>query len=343
MRAARSLPVVLLATFAACADEPTPAATGELGAWTAGPALPTARANHCTAVAGDWLLVIGGNHADSGGFTATDEIHAARMSSDGTLSPWQLAGHTASGVTECAATLDPATNTLYIVDGIYTNDTDGGAIFTAAFDPATGLVSPVTRAATLPTRTLSTEVAIAGSDLLVMDTRLPNEPEGDTTVLLRAPLADLGSWTTVDWHIGFRAQSEYAFADTGAVYTLGGYHDTGIGATSDVFALANDAISPEPALPAAVAFGEAVAVDSWLFVIGGRAQIFGAPGTQTIYAAPLADDGTLGAWSTSATPLPMPRTNHEVSLVGDYLVLTGGASEGGGDTTVVTSRVRWSR
>ena len=39
--------------------------------------------------------------------------------------------------------------------------------------------------------------------------------------------------------------------------------------------------------------------------------------------------------------LPMLRTNHELALVGDFLVLTGGAGTGPGDTTVLTARVRY--
>ena len=34
----------------------------------------------------------------------------------------------------------------------------------------------------------------------------------------------------------------------------------------------------------------------------------------------------------AVTPLPMGRTNHELSLVGDFLVVTGGAVDGPGDT-----------
>src|SRR5438309_12026273 len=77
-------------------------ATGEVGTWQAAPALPIARANHCAAVIDDWLLVIGGNRAlPGGGFAKTDEIHAARLAADGTLGAWQLAGYTASAVSEC--------------------------------------------------------------------------------------------------------------------------------------------------------------------------------------------------------------------------------------------------
>jgi hypothetical protein len=81
-------------------------------------------------------------------------------------------------------------------------------------------------------------------------------------------------------------------------------------------------------------------VDDWLFVVGGRAQVFGAPGTTSVFAAPLAEDGSVGEWTTPAT-LPMARTNHDLALVGDYLVVTGGAAMGPGDANVLVSRVRF--
>ena len=93
-------------------------------------------------------------------------------------------------------------------------------------------------------------------------------------------------------------------------------------------------------LPMPTSFGEAVAVDDWVFVAGGRGQVFGASGTTAVVTAQHDADGNLGAWHTESA-LPMTRTNHELVTVGDFLVLTGGAGEGPGDTTVLTARVRY--
>jgi hypothetical protein len=77
-----------------------------------------------------------------------------------------------------------------------------------------------------------------------------------------------------------------------------------------------------------------------VFVAGGRAQVLGAPGTTTVVAAHVAPDGALDAWQAAAA-LPMARTNHELAVVGDFLVVTGGAASGPGDATVLVSRVRF--
>ncbi len=343
MRALLALPLVI-----ACTTTPTPdRATGEVGSWITGPSLPVPRANHCSAVIDNWVLVIGGNHMETSGFVSTDEIDAAQLAPDGTLGAWQVAGHTASPVSECNATADA--NHLYIIDGLYDDMSDNGGIFTADLDTTAGTLGALTKLGALPDGVvaISTAANIADHTLMVMDTTLPTDPDGDTTVTLTSPLANM-TWATDDWHIGFREQAQYAFTDTFA-YTLGGYHDPDIGAVADVFVApigANATVGTavaSTALPMPVGWGEAAAVDGYLFVVGGRAQTFppaGMGGTTNVFAAPIATDGSVGTWQ-AATALPMARTNQSMVLAGDYLVLTGGAASGPGDSTVLVAQVRY--
>jgi hypothetical protein len=328
----RAVRIALLLLFVACTQGPEPSrATGELGPWQAGPALPTPRANHCSAAIDDWVLVIGGNHASEGSFVKTAEIHAARIV-DGALGDWQLAGTMPSPVTECTATGDG--RTLYVLDGIYDDGSHGA--WTATLDD-TGHLGAMTSLGAPPDVVVSSEAAVRDETLVLMDTRLPMD--GDATVALRSPLGAL-SWTSESLGIDFRAQAQYAFANE-HVYTLGGYHDPAVGAVADVFVapIAGGPAGATTPLPVAVGFGEAIAVDDWVFVVGGRATVFGAPGTSQVFAAQVAPDGSLGAWRETA--LPIGRTNHELALVGDYLVVSGGATMGAGDANVLVSRVRW--
>ena len=334
--------LLFVLAVAGCTSEPVPdVATGEVAAWQTAPALPVARANHCSAAIADWVLVIGGNRASGADFVKTDEIDAAQVAADGTLGPWQVAGHLPSPVSECNATSDG--QHLYVIDGLYDDMAQDGKVFTADLD-ATGLLGAVTALGALPAGavTIATGATVHDGTLLVMEQLLP--ASGNTVVTLRTPLAGI-AWSTDDWKIGFHAQSEYAFSDSFA-YSIGGYVDPAVGAVADVYVAPIDAtgaigtVTASAALPTAVAFGQAVAVDGWVFVAGGRAQVFGAPGTTAVYAAPIAADGSLGAWQTAA-PLPMARANHSMVVVGDYLVLTGGAANGPGDTTVLTARVRY--
>jgi hypothetical protein len=349
----RSVVIVGLLSCVGCATEPTdpadpadPAvpstqATGELTPWIAQPPLPVGRANHCSTAVADWVVVIGGNTRIGDTWTKTADIHAARVHPDGTLGAWQLAGQTASPVTECTATSDG--NQLYIIDGLYDDELHGRQIWTGVLDDL-GHVGDLTSLGALPTIAISSEATARDGALLLMDTRLVDE--GDTTVTMRTPLTGALAWATDDWAIGFRGQAQYAFAEA-FVYVLGGYAGgTGNPVSTETFVApvrADGAIGPvrpTTPLPVPVTFGEAVAVDDWLFVAGGRGQVLGAPGTANVYAARLDDAGDLASWRALA-PLPMIRTNHELVVVGDHVVLTGGAGDGPGDTTVLTARVRF--
>ena len=86
---------------------------------------------------------------------------------------------------------------------------------------------------------------------------------------------------------------------------------------------------------------------------GWRARLNGAAGapaagpaprpgepSNAVYSARIAADGSLGTWTTLAA-LPLPRTNQELAVVGDFLVIAGGAAGMGGDTTVLAARVRF--
>lgn len=323
----------------ACGGEPVTVATGELEAWSAGPELPTPRANHCIAVIDDTVLVIGGNYKAGADFVKTNEVHAARMT-NGVLGAWQLAGTMPSPVTECTATSDG--RRLYVLDGLYDEESDGCQVFTATLDEA-GKLSPMTAMTQLPQIAISSEATVKDGVLLMMDTVLP--ADGDRTITLRTSVTG-GDWSEDDWQIGFRAQAQYAFADAGFAYTIGGYSGAeGNPVSDEVFVadLGTGGIGvgrPTTKLPAPVSFGEAIAVDDFVFVVGGRAQVFGGEPSTAVYAAPVLTDGALGEWATLA-PLPMARTNHELALVGDHLVIAGGAAGGAGDANVLVARVRF--
>jgi len=330
-----------------CSTDPLPAedvhvATGQLDAWQmTAPALPTARANHCSAVIDDWVLAIGGNRKQGDVFVKTDEIHGMQVHADGTFGAWQLVGRTPSPVTECSATTEG--RSLYVIDGLYDREADGRQVWSAVLDEAGGL-SPMVSLGRLPEGTIaiSSEATVRDGELLLMDTRLP--AEGDSTVTLRTRLDGALAWSVDDWRIGFRAQAQYAFTADRA-FVLGGYKgDAGNPVSPETFSAPLAGLTtprPTAALPSPTAFGEAAAVDDWVFVVGGRSQTLGGTnGSTAVVAAHVEADGSLGAWQTVAA-LPMLRTNHELAIAGDYLVLMGGAGTGPGDTTVLTARVRY--
>jgi hypothetical protein len=323
---------------------PVPVADGTLGAWTAQAAMPTPRANHCSAFVAGHVVVIGGNYRPQGAtdFVVTDEIHAAPIGADGTLGAWILAGRTPSPVTECSAAGDG--DRLYVIDGLYDDEADRRAVWSATMEGG-GMLSPMTRIGDLPParEVISSEARVAGGVLHLMDVELP--AEDDDTLTLSVATDALAGWSETRWQIGFRGQPQYAFGDR-FFYSLGGYSGgtgnpmvtTVHGTPVDEAGVLGEPFETTP-LPQPTGFGEAVAVDDWVFVLGGRPQVFGVPAVATIVAASIADDGTLGGWTTLPS-LPVARTNHEVILAGDFLVVAGGAVMGPGEGVVWSARVR---
>ena len=95
-------------------------------------------------------------------------------------------------------------------------------------------------------------------------------------------------------------------------------------------------------LPKPTAFGQAIAVDDWVFVVGGKDSVMTGAGHADVFAAHVESSGQLGAWKSLAS-LPQGRTAHAVAVGGDYLYVTGGGYDAGGLSTVFSTRVRFEK
>lgn len=346
------------------APAPTPpkaAANGTVDAFQEVTAMPTPRGNHCTVAVGGWLVVIGGNYKPAGKqeFVTTDLIHAAKIGEDGTLGGWKVAGKAPLAVSSCTAAADG--KQIYILDGIYEKEAEGAPrTVRRATLGDDGTLGGWENAGTLPigVRVLYSAADVSKGALRAFHVRLPND--GDAVSFVRAPIASDGAnaWQDAKWLTGFRGHPQYAFAETpvGAfLYALGGYAGpdkgnamlaTGAGAKLDESGMPGAAF-PVRDLPQPMGFGEAVAVDRWLFLVGGKGSIFPTDACKScataradVLAAPIADDGSLGEWKTVAT-MPQGRSAHTVVVSGDFLYVVGGAFDAGGVTTVWSARVRF--
>jgi len=326
-------------------DAATLKANGTLGGWQTLAPMPTARANFCAAVVGSYVVAIGGNLPSDGGFTKLDAVHVARFHDDGSLDPWQLAGHTPSPVTECTATGDGAT--LYLLDGIYDDTSLEGHLFTAELAADGTLGTFVQIAGGLPAGVdLFDDLAFTTSSSLVAVT---SKLTGSCAVL-GTPLGQAQAWSDNDWLFEFRGRPEWAAATANGamyVYVLGGYSDADSG---NVVLSTGHGTSVQPdgttgsafdvtALPQPTTFGTAVGVDDYVFVIGGRDAIFSPSPRPDVISAQAASDGTLGAW-TAQSPMPSPRSNVSAVLAGSFLYVLGGADSTATDT-VFAAQVRF--
>jgi len=307
------------------------AANGSLGAWSTLAPMPVTRANFCAVVVGRAVLVVGGNYPSDGGFTALDEIDLAVAADDGTLGPWTVAGKAPSPVTQC--TVAAGGGTIFLMDGIYEDDSKGGRVYTATFDGSTlGAWAP---AAALPgtTRLISQAAWTNGDALLALD----SDVDGTTYVLSGSVAAGATQLAQTPWVPQFRGAPQWAVTPA-AAYMLGGYADAdagnavladGFGALESTMPLG--AAFAVGALPEPTTFGAGVGVDDWVFVLGGRDGVLSGAARPGVVSAQASADGTLGPWAAQA-PMPEGRTNFVVVSAGDYVYALGGAGTQATDT-----------
>lgn len=319
-------------------------ANGTLGLWQTLAPMPNARANFCATVAGGFVVAIGGNYPADGGFTKLDAVHVARFHDDGSLDPWQLAGHAPSGVTEC--TVAASGSTIYLLDGLYDDTSKEGVLFTADL-AADGTLGAWTQGPALPNQDrLLDDLAFTTSDRLFA---LTSKISG-SCASVSTSLSDLSLWRDIDFFPEFRGRPQWADAVVGGAlfgYVLGGYSDadsgnqvlaSGTGVVLNADGTTGAAFDVTP-LPQPTTFGTAVGVDDWVFVVGGRDAIFGGSPRNTILSAQADAQGKLGAWSQQA-PLPAPRTNVAAVVAGSYLYVLGGVATQATDT-VYAAQVRF--
>jgi hypothetical protein len=339
------------------ADSGPPAthANGTVGAWVTSAPMPKPRANHCVVATAGYLVVIGGNYsqdptAASPVFTNLDEVDTAKINDDGSLGAWEVAGTTPSPVNSCTAAA--LRDGIFLLDGIYDDPTVGGKVYSAQID-SSGKLSPFSAIGAVPSTadlygsTAWFDGPDGGETLNVFNSYLGDDTSGDAgalTVLHSPPQAPL-AWTETKFLPAFRGHPELAFTGQN-VYAMGGYAggdgDGGADFASQVFVSATHGgvTAATTSLPSATMFGDAVAVDGYVFVVGGRTTIFGAGGSTDVVSAAITGDGTLGAW-TSQTALPDARTNLRIAAYGDDLYVTGGGDTGPGLDSVYVAQIKF--
>ena len=316
--------------------------------------MPKPRANHCVVATEGFLIVIGGNYsqdptAANPTFTNLDEVDSAQIAADGSLGAWKQIGTTPSPVNSCTAAAFG--KTIYLVSGIYEDPTIGAQMYSATLG-SSGNLSAFQAAGTIPQdadlffSTAWVDGPDGGESLNAFNSILSDDSSGDAgaVTILHAPLTSLSNWSATPFLPAFRGHPEYAFT-SGFVYALGGYSgadDAGADFAQQVFGSSRSSATPfsTTALPKGTMFGEAVAVDGYLFVVGGRDSTFGNDPRADVNSAPIASDGTVGAWSAQ-TALPEPRTNERIATYGDYLYVTGGGNTGPGLDSVYIAQIKF--
>jgi hypothetical protein len=127
-----------------------------------------------------------------------------------------------------------------------------------------------------------------------------------------------------------------AEAYNGYLYVLGG-GQTSSTATSTVWYAPLSATGSvgawtgATALPAGISLHKALAMDGYMYVMGGRSAV--GTVTSTVISAPINTDGTLGSW-TNTTALPGPRYYHAAASYKRRIYTTGGWTGSAATSTV---------
>ncbi len=327
-------------------------ANGQMGAWQTLAPLPVPRANHCSVVANGYLVVIGGNYKPKGAaaFKNIDEVDVAKIASDGSLGAWTKAGVTPAPVSSCTAVASG--KSIVLLDGIYDVPASGTSPYEGKPQVATfgddGTLSAFAAASALPAgvRVLYSTGDVSDGTLYTMFSR--TTAEGDGVSLITAPLDDagvLGAFTEQRWLPGFRGHPAYAYAPP-FVYVLGGYdapanNALATGAGAQISQGKAGAPFPTAPLPQPTSFGAAVAVDSYVFAVGGKSAIFSANGSPSVFVGQLDAAGAIAAW-TKLADMPGGRTSLSAVVGGSFLYVTGGGFDAGGVDTVFASQVRFA-
>lgn len=141
----------------------------------------------------------------------------------------------------------------------------------------------------------------------------------------------LSNWNQINTLPDTRFWATTASTNT-RVYVLGGASFNGaVSFQNTVFSapISNGSLSSWTslnALPQHLAQGGAVAVGDWLYYLGGRGS--GVP-SNTIYFASINFDGTVGAWNTSFTHLPIPMYAFGTVVYNNKIYIVGGVNSNG--------------
>jgi hypothetical protein len=318
-------------TRVASAGPVAPAARAASAAidWSASAPFPAAVDHHVTFVTsgtrGDWLHVLGG-HA-SGRFHGNG--YQARIGRDGALAAWEKT----EGLPAARAGMAFATDAriVLLIGGRSSAEDVMRDVYIAPVwgDGRLGAFKAAPFA--LPAPRVHTAAVMHGEWVYVIG---GNDGAAATASVLRARYSrtsGLGAWTEATALPGARSHQS-AFVHAGAIYVVGGVS----GESQPVGEVLRATIEKDGTLgawqvvsklDAKFATHASVVKDGYLYVIGGVEDA--ARTSEGVLRAPLAKDGTIGAWEATASPLPAARAHvQQVPVLRDFLFSVGGTRGG---------------
>lgn len=301
--------------------------------WTAAAPFPAAVDHHVTFVTsgskGDFLHVLGGH--EGGRFHG--DGYQARIARDGSLAAWEKT----EGLPAARAGMAFATDgRIVLLAGGKSTVTDVMRdVYVAPIwnDGRLGAFKAAPFA--LPAPRFHTAAVMHDDWVYVIG---GNDGTAATGTVLRAKYSrtsGLGAWSETTALPGPRSH-QAAFVHAGAIYLVGGIAGNPAGDAQPLGDVLRATINKDgtlgawqvvSALDTKFATHAAVVKDGWVYVIGGVED--NARMSDRVLRAPLAKDGTIGAWEATASTLPAARAHvHQVPVLRDHLFSVGGSRGG---------------
>lgn len=303
-----------------------------LDPWTAWAeqSLPRQMVNHATVVADAFLFVTGGHRY--GHSEVYESIYQAALVPERHPAGWQSSTTAEQrlpvGLSEHAATISG--DTLLVTGGRSNGSPQAQVYATSALTD--GLPAAWHTAPALP-RPLYEHVTVAtGSRFWTIG---GNDGQSDQRMVYTAELhADgtLSDWAAHSCALPQSLSSLAAVVFHDAIYLSGGRNgyeeQTPIHRLQAAQADTGSCWQMVGRLPLPLAEHAMAVANGFLFVSGGITNAGGYL-LDTVYAAPIQADGTLGTWRTlNGTPLPMKLSSHSMLTINDTLYLVGGLDGG---------------
>ncbi len=350
----------------------TPNSNGSLGSWTtSGVTLPAAMQSAGLFSYNSKIYYIGGcsgplSSGDGCFFApASPLVYEVSTSVGGALNAWQLSstssvlggraafglavsggyayitggylpGGTATSMVMSAALAGSNSGTNFTSTSatfntsVYVQNADNTYLLTANPGNNTLTVGATTTFKNITDSTTALQVQnAAGTTLLLADT------VNNTINVMNSTVSSLGAWQTAGNHPSARA-SAATVTYNGYIYNIGGTVAGGAGSNNVYYSKLDVTGAPgtwnsATSLPDLRSAHTAAVANGYLYVIGGNDDV---STLTTVNYAKINSDGSLGAWNTSANPLPEARQNHATVIANGYLYVIGGTVSGTGPANI---------
>lgn len=322
-------------------------ADGTLGAWTVGTALPMAKSSAHAVVTKNRVYLVGGWD----GVLRTNTIHTAPINSDGTLGAWTTTTNFPIAISNAATLV--AKNRVFILGG-----TNNGPSLNSVYS------APINTDGTLGTWAAGSNMVLSLYNHSVIATKNKVYIIGGYSSEATAGNRNNVYKATFNGEEGLNDYSAFYNGTinkfdgsdiSGNVTLYQGYNDTldgfHVGAGQpwrrqyDINSDANAAAiswTTATSLPGALSASQAIVTKNRVYLLGGcdsSGSGNNAQGvTSVVYTAPINADGTLGAWTTSAS-LPYIISSSQVVMTKNRVYLLGGRNDNSYDNRVCTAPI----